>query len=964
MVEITTMKKIFLLCLLIAAVLLSGAEIPFTVENPGGLKGGATLRVGIPFPRGKFSKVDDFGVFYGGKQFPAHITVLNRWPQDGSLRWISVVFSGQLNGEKYQKFILKTGVRAMKFAPQARFHEFKYTPYFLTAQGVRYTAGKPEYTRIIESSPLHRMVKSEGFFRNAKNEPFCRYIIRQEFRAGTGESKLYFTFVITGDEKQAKFKDIGIEFPGNFKKGVLGGVKGDAMNKYLLQYAYDKFLVSSVKSPKAWQKTGDGKQAPGWAAADKFRISVEEFAENFPNELEIRPDALVYHFWPAHGVKEPNFKVTDANRPYLRYCHEGRILDFTAPEGYWNVGKDYIKRYFNEGAIESPMGVAKTAVLRINPMGGSKAPAPEVMALPDPEWFCKSGVMRNIHPYDPVKFPAEEKLLYNWYAQERRLALSPPGDFGKWNYGDTHSVWRNDLKRWDDFYRTWKGYHHSSGTLPWLLALRKGDFDLCRRAIAVSRHLMDIDICNWSTKESEAPVKDPKLQWRRKIKGALNDYKGLSHWHAGSRNPDYNSQTEFALLYYFLTGDIRGLDVAKMWGETSLKLTRKALSGRPATGMISAFTDLWLATGDKRIPPVIEKHLARLRATQISKKQPLYSKLQKGAMVGWANYQPGIQKYFDATNSPLAGKILKEWAECTVKGYSERTNPQALDLPVYGWLLTKDPTFLRYAAWFAECGMHQCAFGETPDKQSYNSVRYFFFERLPFWMWAVNKYGKTVKPLAVGGGSSQIPYTLSSRYPKEGRCVIYLKSSGKAFELKCGMVIGKSKTAEVILTGADGKELLRRTLKPRKGKDVEVVLQVPAHKSGVLKLTAGPLLRRMALESPLPCVARAQVHYNNTTSGGTWAFKVHKAGVLTIESVMTMNTHVNLQLESPEGRYAGSFNHNALLDPKQKKGSFKVTPGIWQLRGHFGTSRFTLKLDGKQILYVTPSKEKWFDKES
>ena len=119
------------------------------------------------------------------------------------------------------------------------------------------------------------------------------------------------------------------------------------MKKYLLQYDYGKYLVSSLKSPKAWQKKGDGRQAPGWAAADDFRIAVADFAETFPNELEIRPDAVVYHFWPAHGVKNPEFKVTDANRQYLRYCHEGKILNFAPPREYWDVGDKYIHRYFH-----------------------------------------------------------------------------------------------------------------------------------------------------------------------------------------------------------------------------------------------------------------------------------------------------------------------------------------------------------------------------------------------------------------------------------------------------------------------------------------------------------------------------------------------------------------------------------------------------------------------------------------
>ena len=940
------MKKIFITFLSAAALFLAAVEIPFTVENPGNLKGSCTIRVGIPFPKGQFKNADDFGVFDGAKQFDADITVLNRWPQDQSLRWASVVFKGSLNGALHQKFTLKTGVRPQK-SKVVPFKEFKFTPYFITASGVRYTAKNPEYTSVVEETPLRRMTKSEGFFYNSKNEPFCRCIIRQEFRAGSSESKLYFTFVITGDEKQAQFKDIGIEFPGTFKKGVFGGVKGDAMNKYLLQYAYDKFLTAPAASPKRWQKQGDGKQAPGWAAADNFRVAVEEFAENFPNELELRPTALVYHFWPAHGVKEPDYKVTDANRQYLRYCHEGQILDFTAPRAYWDVGKEYTKRYFNEGKIESPLGVAKTAVLRIDPQGGSKAPCPEVTALPDPVWFCRSGVMRNIHPYDPEKFPAEEKFLYDWFATERQLAMTAPGDFGKWNYGDVHSVWRPDLKRWDDFYRTWKGYHHSSGNLPWLLALRKGDFEIFRRAVAVSRHLMDIDICNWSTKASEAPVKDKKLEWRRKIKGALNDYKGLSHWHAGSRNPDYNSQTEFALLYYYITGDIRGLDVAKMWGEAALKLYRRPLSGRPSTGMISALTDLWLATADKRYTDQIEKNLAKLAATQLKKKQPLSSKLQQGAMLGWANYQPGIQKYYDATGSETAKKILKAWAECTVKGYSERTNPQALDLPVYGWLLTGKSDYLRYAAWMAECGMYNYGIPQGEIRHMFNSVQAFFLERLPFWMWAVNKYGKKVSPLAVSGGCSQFPYELVSTYPKEGSFTVYLKSDGKPFDLNCGFVVGKSKNAEVTLSTETGKILFKQLMKPNARKEADFSLKNVKAPAGVLTLKIGPKVGRLAMECPLPRVAVPGIQYNTTSSGGLWAFRIPEAGTLTVEAVKTMDYPINLQLESPDGSYAGSLLFRTPYDGAKKTYSFKVTPGIWQLKGHFGTAKYTLKINGK-----------------
>ena len=112
----------------------------------------------------------------------------------------------------------------------------------------------------------------------------------------------------------------------------------------------------------------------------------------------------------------------------------------------------------------------------------------------------------------------------------------------------------------------------------------------------------------------------------------------------------------------------------------------------------------------------------------------------------------------------------------------------------------------------------------------------------------------------------------------------------------------------------------------------------------------------------------AQVHYNNKFSASTWAFRVREPGTLVIEAERVMNVSANLQLESPQGKSAGVFrflipNRPRKSDPKKMKASFKVTPGIWELRGHFGTSKFTLTVNGKKIPYVSPGKAWWFDKE-
>ena len=102
------MGKGILLLLFIFPLLLCAADISFTVDNPGKIKGKRIIRAAIPFPRGKFRTADHFGVFGAKKQFPAVMTVLNKWPQDQSLRWVAATFEAELSGERQQKFLFKT----------------------------------------------------------------------------------------------------------------------------------------------------------------------------------------------------------------------------------------------------------------------------------------------------------------------------------------------------------------------------------------------------------------------------------------------------------------------------------------------------------------------------------------------------------------------------------------------------------------------------------------------------------------------------------------------------------------------------------------------------------------------------------------------------------------------------------------------------------------------------------------
>lgn len=164
--------------------------------------------------------------------------------------------------------------------------------------------------------------------------------------------------------------------------------------------------------------------------------------------------------------------------------------------------------------------------------------------------------------YDPKHFGKIEAALSRAFDCERRLEAHT-NDYGMFNFGDGHTVWDKGRERWSDHYRQWRALHHGAPRVPWLLYIRSGAPKYLLHAVRNTRHVMDIDICHFTTGEFAE-----RAYPEGKIVGALNDYKGLVHWHSGSRLFDYNAMTDYLLYYYYLTGDRRGLDVAKEWGES------------------------------------------------------------------------------------------------------------------------------------------------------------------------------------------------------------------------------------------------------------------------------------------------------------------------------------------------------------------------------------------------------------
>ncbi len=1056
---------IFSVCLLLSVLCAANVAVPPAIpvwlQNPAqGRSSAEVLSAGIPLPRGTFHAAKgpvamELVPKAGGAPIPAEGTILSRWPQDGTLRWLRVDFQTGLDGSAKSEYTLRlkpvplprerTVLRAEENADRIKVNtgaaEFtfdrnnfrifssvkvngkelldKSIPGGLSLSdqnGTEYRAdlGKPDSVKLEFTNAFRAVIRAEGWFFSAEGEKLGRYTIRVRLSRDSREAEIHFNMLFTHPGDKAKYGDIALTIPVRAGEVRFGGVQepfelAEGNGKYLLQYDDDKFLVGDSAAPAKWSVGGAGKRAPGWMWTPAVAIHVEDFFQTYPNELEATADKGVsYHFWPKHGVAMPDRPVTSTRRQYLTFCHEGKLLDFVPPREYWDVDKKNRNlRYVREGVLESCVGVSKSAALRVrflpesNPAqwtSRAKLMAEPPVVTASPEWMCSSGVFGPIHPYDPEHFPKIEDALSRCFDCELRL-LDSQHSYGKWNYGDGHTDWDDKKGIWREDYRCWKGFHHLSGLSNWLLFVRSGDLKYHRRAVAASRHVMDVDMCHWTDPAHET-IKDPGLSnARRKIPGALCDYKGLTHWHAGWRLFDYNAQTAFMLHYSCFTGDDRGVDSAMLWGNSALKNFDKPYDGRNGAGVAQSLLDLYLYTGDKRFCNVAKQNVDCLMASQFTPESPWRDDKMNGMMhaaaddhelehrpqpIGafphWVNYAPWLESYWELTGDKEAKRRMILWADSFLAGWGGLSswvrNRDVMNVMAYAYRFTGKVKYLEFAAYETDlfCKAVKRAPGTLLDGRRYrseNSLDHYIFIRLPLLMTALQEHGKPVTPIAPEIGIGSFPFVLTKhtgtsivKHPPE---YLVRNDSGREAYLSCKLgIIRKRGRHFARLIAFDGKVLWEKTTPWRNYEN----LRIPVPADGKLcRLQLGSAVWvDLSGDAGLKFVTRWGI-FDSQCSGGRTCFRI-PAGTKEVTLKLldrSAKRSTNLQVVNSAGAVLREVDFYPEKKHKELAVTIPVMPEeagkVWSIRGHFSRVLISAFADGKEIPYCSPSPEAVFDPE-
>jgi len=516
----------------------------------------------------------------------------------------------------------------------------------------------------------------------------------------------------------------------------------------LVQLAYDRALLAGRETtapPDGWLAA----RGPAGGCA----VGVRDFRELFPKELEANATGAVCHVWPAHAPDPPPRPVTDAMLPHLWFAHEGRLLDFAVPRSYTSlVGEhtEYEYRYLRSAADANAMGIAKTHDLSLLFTAPGEAPAAGAArlnpvfqhppaALPAPRWMCDSRRLRTLDPVDTAAFPDDEAMISKTFDAERRM--------------------EHPQRRLRDVELRRRPHLLGYGPRPVRRRLPRLAQHASRRAagaLAAVRPLRGSQIPALRGAEHAAcrrrrllPLVDPRERAlpypKGKLRGALNDYKGLVHWHSVNRLTDYNAMTDFLLWSWHLTGDRWPLEVALDWGEAVKAKYTRPFGHREGAGTCAALLELYQETLDPRlleIATALAKHL-------------LASQREDGSFPQWEDYAPWLERYCELTGDAAAKAALVRWADAYLAGYGDSMSTYnvcgELNILAYAWHYSGDPKYLARGRWLADRFRGSVYAGDDPllqglVQQGQVSLSGYGIQRLPLLLRALREHGQPVKP--------------------------------------------------------------------------------------------------------------------------------------------------------------------------------------------------------------------------
>ena len=437
-----------------------------------------------------------------------------------------------------------------------------------------------------EAGPLRAVIRCEGALQ--AEAPMHHYGGYQPFRlvtriyafAGHTFLRVLHTIVVACDPGQTELRELAVRIPldGDGKRCYqMGGNRPmtgvlDADEGLLLAQRQDRHFRLARRRGGRSEVVAEGERAGGWAvlAGEEAGVGValRHIVEEYPKALGVDGGGIDVFLW-----KDP----------------DGGRLDFRryAEEVAWHEG---------EGVYSDGLGTAKTSEFFIDYFRSASGEEARLQALlnwpqvaVDPLWMAHCEVTGGFAPLDSAVFPRSERMLdgfLDWMAR----SIEVNRWYGFFDWGDVLVAWEESTGDWR-FRGRW-GWCNSEWDPRhgvWIQYARSGDGRWFRLGEAMTRHSMDVDTCHYH------PLR-PYM-----VGGCFRH----SIDHFGDEPCASHTFIDNWIDYYYLTGDLRTLEVLGEAGEFFLRYRwsedpRFSFSLRSIANVLRGLLYLWELTGEAR----------------------------------------------------------------------------------------------------------------------------------------------------------------------------------------------------------------------------------------------------------------------------------------------------------------------------------------------------------------------------
>ena len=428
--------------------------------------------------------------------------------------------------------------------------------------------------------------------------------------------------------------------PLSYKKtGVLQiGPKQNSVKKGSTAMQREEGFIATIFEDKNTQKKAQ--RAKGWIdISDRTKgisVGIKNFLQEYPKELEIDPktNTVNAYVWPA-SIDPMSFERKNTKL-------DGEMLDNFAQ----GIAKttEFIYYFHTKENIDI---IDLTMDYVLDPP----------IAHASPEWYTASKVYGNMAPYK-TKFPEFENALqykYDWMAFNQEWESW----FGIFDFGDIKTYYFKD---------EWKMWNNNEPTVDfslWTNFMRTGNSKYYHMAQNMSKHSMDVDNIHWPRKRSYVgEINDAIDFWNYEEEPESTPYLGIGRRHGDEHWSALLSAHVWIqgwIASYYITGDQRALEIAKMTGDTYLKRIwgEHDLRGRRLYLSVLNLVELYDATK-------LEKY-----KTELDDRVTIMLELQKeqGGNILLDRYgysqtyvAQGLYKYYQLTGSKEVKKALIDHA--------------------------------------------------------------------------------------------------------------------------------------------------------------------------------------------------------------------------------------------------------------------------------------------------------------